>query len=396
MRIGLSTTLTERGRSGLGQYAVNLIAALVREAARHEIVVFALADDAPHFAFARDAVQLVIVGQTRRRPAPDLVWHHLMLPRLAREHGIDVLHTPTQRRMLWRRPCGLVVTVHDVGAFRIPRDPASRGSCPATVFRRLARRQDEIVTPSQHAATALCASLGADAPRVTAVPCGVDHQIFSPGGRGEAATMVAHRYALRPPFFLHVAPLEVATGNHRRLITAFNAFKTRTPSPWQLVLIGPDGGGADRIRESVLRSPYAPDIHCLGFVPAEEMPQWYRAAGALVYLPLRWGFGLPLLEAMASDCPVLTADHPAAREVCGDAALYLNANDTSCITAALTTLAAEPGLRARLVDAGRARSTAFDWRTTASAMLEVYARAARRAKSAAMVTPQVTTTAHSP
>jgi glycosyltransferase involved in cell wall biosynthesis len=93
---------------------------------------------------------------------------------------------------------------------------------------------------------------------------------------------------------------------------------------------------------------------------------------------------------------VLTADHPAAREVCGDAAVYLNANDTSVITAGLTTLAAEPGLRTRLAGAGRARSTAFDWRTTASAMLEVYARAARRTKSTVMVTPQVTTTAHSP
>ena len=393
MRIGLSTSLVQRGRSGVGQYVVNLLAALLRESPRDEFVIFTLEGDAELFRFMRGSARLVVVGEGRRSPAQDVAWHQLSLPRLAVEHELDVLHVPSHRRMLWRHPCALVTTAYDIGAFRVPRDPRGRGSCPSAVFRALARRQDEIVTPTRHAAEELIALTGMPASRVTAVAPGVDHRTYRPGDGDEATTTIARRYAVRPPFFLTAARLDGRAHNHERLIAAFNAFKTATPSPWQLVFIGPDGSGADEIRRHVLRSPYAPDIHCLGYVRADEMPCWYQAAGALVYAPLRWGFGLPLLEAMACGCPILTADAPAAHELCGEAAMYVDLQDTNALQAGLAELASDPARRAQLSDTRTERIRRFDWAESAAAMIEVYARASHRL-NAVMVTPAVTTAAH--
>ncbi len=393
MRIGFSTSLAQRGRSGVGQYLVNLLAALIRHGARDELVIFALEPDVPLFAFARDFARLVVIRQHDGTPSHDLIWHQFTLPRLVREHALDVLHVPSQRRMLWPHPCALVTTVHDPGAFRLPRDPASRGSCPGTIFRALARRQDELLTLTQRAADELI-GLGISAARVTTVRCGVDRTCFHAGPREEAATAIGRRYALHPPFFLHVGRLEHPTQNHARVIAAFNAFKTATPSPWQLVLVGPDGGGAEHIRELVLRSPYAPDIHCLGHRPREEMAAWYGVAGALVYVPLRWGFGLPPLEAMACRCPVVTTDGPMARELCGTAALYANPQDPAALQVALTQMAFDPALRTRLASLGAEHVAHLDWATSAAQTREIYARAVRRTKATVVVTPPLTTPAH--
>ena len=172
MKIGLSATLVEQGRSGVGQYLVQLLTALLRHAPGHEFVVFTLQRDRSLFEFARDAVQIVTTSEPHRPPSEDLLWHQLVLPGLAHEHGLDVLHVPSQRRMLWRRPCALVTTIHDPGVFRVPRSSVSRGSCPSAVFRALARRQDELVTLTADTARELAGLTGLAPERGSALPPG--------------------------------------------------------------------------------------------------------------------------------------------------------------------------------------------------------------------------------
>jgi glycosyltransferase involved in cell wall biosynthesis len=207
---------------------------------------------------------------------------------------------------------------------------------------------------------------------------GVDHQRFTPADRESAATLIARRYGVPPPFFLCVAPLEYPAKNHIRLISAFNVFKTITPSPWRLVLVGADGYGAEVLHQAVRCSPYAQDIHCPGFAPADELPNWYRAASVFVYPTLFEGFGLPPLEAMACGCPVLASAAGGVAEVCTDAAIYADAKDVVALQRELTRLAFDPELRRRLREAGLRRAQAFEWSKTAAATVEVYARAARQ------------------
>jgi len=368
MKIGISATLVDGGRSGIGHYVGRLMPALLRACPEHEYVVYALPRDAA--LFESPGAQIVPVEAIVSRES-DLWWHHVVLPRLAQEHRLDVLHVPTQRRALWQRPCALVTTVHDPGAIRTPRDAASRGSCPGAVFRALLRRQDAIVTATRAAAAAVQAIAGLPTGRVTAIACGVDATRFRPRQRDEALASVLRR-AVHPPFFLMVGRLDQAAHNQGRLIEAFNRFKTATPSPWQLVLLGPDGCGAGEIRRSALRSPYAQDIHCLGFVEPAELPEWYRAAGAVVSTRLRHGFAFSLLEALASGCPILTTDSPITRELCGEAALYFDATDVAAVQAHLTTLAHDTALRQRLGAAAVARVQGASWAHTATQTLAVY------------------------
>ena len=307
------------------------------------------------------------------------MWHQRALPRLVNQLGIDVLHVPSYRRMLWPRPCALVATIHDLAPFRLPgKYDLLRMFYGRTVVRRLAHRQDHLIAVSQQTADDINRFIGVPTARVTVVHNGLDHDRFSPNGRRDAAELLARRHDVRPPFFLYVARLEHPAKNHARLIEAFTRFKTRWPSPWQLVLCGSDWQGAEVIHELARRSPFAADIRLPGFVPAADLPTWYRAASAMVYPSLFEGFGLPPLEAMACGCPVLASSIGAVHEVCAGAALTVNPRDVDDLTRQLLRLAQDEELRDQLRAAGLQRARDFDWQRTASATLGIYERAARR------------------
>jgi glycosyltransferase involved in cell wall biosynthesis len=394
MRIGLSTSVIQRGRSGVGQYVLALVRALLPSARQHEFTLFVLEEDLPLFEFARGAMQLVPVSEAHRPPTKNILWHQLQLPELAQQLGLEVLHVPSYRRLLWRKPCALVATIHDLAPFRLPKKyDWARMVYGRVIVRQLAHRQDEIVAVSRTTADDIQRYFRVPASRVTVIPNGLDHARFTPGDRRTAADLIATRHGVHPPFFLYVARLEHPAKNHARLIAAFNRFKTQAPSPWQLVLAGSDWHGAEIIHDLVRRSPFAPDIRALGFVGDQDLPAWYRAAGVFVYPSLFEGFGLPPLEAMACGCPVLASTDGAVGEVCGGAAATVDPLDVAAMTGQLARLAGDDALRDRLRTAGLARAKQFDWRHTAAAVLEIYARAARRAKVPVLTSPPLATPA---
>src|SRR5438132_13884956 len=118
MNIGLSTSVIQRGQTGVAQYVFALLRALLTRADGHHFTVFALEQDLPLFAFARGHCRLVAVPEHFRPPVLDILWHQTVLPGLARRYRLHVLHVPSYRRLLWPRPCALVATIHDLAPSR--------------------------------------------------------------------------------------------------------------------------------------------------------------------------------------------------------------------------------------------------------------------------------------
>src|SRR5690349_519085 len=119
MRIGISTSVIQRGKTGIAQYLFALLRAFLPYARENQFVLFVLEEDLPLFAFTQGKMQLVPVPEAFRPPVKNILWHQRALPQLARNLGLDVLHVPSYRRMLWPRPCPLVATIHDLAPFRV-------------------------------------------------------------------------------------------------------------------------------------------------------------------------------------------------------------------------------------------------------------------------------------
>src|SRR5437870_5032442 len=107
MRIGISTSVIQRGKTGIAQYLFGLLRALREGTGGHEFFLFVLAEDLPFFEFAK-GMQIISVPERFRSPGRDIWWHQTKLPALARSLRLDVLHVPSYRRLLWPKPCPLV------------------------------------------------------------------------------------------------------------------------------------------------------------------------------------------------------------------------------------------------------------------------------------------------
>ena len=376
MKVGLSTSVIQRGLSGVAQYVFALVAAMARHPARPDLTLFVLEDDVPLFDFAKEDTNIVPVSERFRSPAKNILWHQTALPWLARAHRLEVLHVPSYRRMLLPRPCPLVTTIHDLAPFHVAgKYDWKRMFYGRVVARWLAHRQDRIIAVSQNTGHDILGCFKLPAEKVSVIHNGLDHARFFPGSNESAKQFVTERYDLRAPYFLYVARLEHPGKNHVRLIEAFNRFKAETGSAWQLVFGGSDWQGAETIHAAIGASPFRRDIRCLGFVDNDALPMLYRAASVFVYPSLFEGFGFPPLEAMACGCPVLCSTRGALGEVVGDAAATVNPEDVPALQAQLAALAAGGELRATLRAAGLARARRFDWQRTASKTLDVYAAA---------------------
>jgi len=365
MKIGISTSVIQRGRTGIAQYLFNLVREFLPHAGEHEFHLYTLEEDVPLFDFARDAMRIVTVPERFRPPARNILWHQTVLPKVCKQGELDVLHIPSYRRMLWPRPCKLVATIHDLAPFHVVKKyDWKRMIYGRVVARRLAHRQHEIIVISRNTANDVEKYFGIPARKLNLVHNGLNHDAFRPDDMRPQNT------------FLYVARLEHPGKNHVGLIEAFNRFKASTHSDWRLVLAGSKWSGAEHIERAMHESPCAKDISWTGFVPDADLPSLYRSAAVFVYPSLYEGFGLPPLEAMACGVPVICSTGGALREMAGKAAALVQPGDTAELAAQMTRVAADPLLRAAMREKGLAHAEQFQWQKTAEATLRVYAKAA--------------------
>lgn len=392
MKIAISTSVIQRGKTGVAQYVFALVRAMLEQPHSHEIFLLVLEEDLPLFEFARDRATIIPVAEKWRPALKNIFWHQFILRGWLKQQSIDVLHVPSYRRMVWRAPCATVSTIHDLAPFNVKgKYDLARMIYGRVIVKHLARSQDRIIAISSNTAQDIERFFDLPVSRQKIVLNGLDHARFQPA----AATRPP---GLDEPFFLYVSRLEHPAKNHVRLIEAFNRFKAATGSTWQLALGGSDWHGAEFIHAAAAASPYAKDIRFLGFVSDAELPNLYRAAGAFVYPSLFEGFGMPPVEAMACGCPVISSNAGSLKEVVADAALIIDPESVASLQQALTQVAADLPTRQRLIAAGLENAQRFDWHDNARQVLKAYEEVkevpplggivtARRGGDASRVTP---------
>ncbi|MCX7707335.1 MAG: glycosyltransferase family 4 protein, partial [Anaerolineae bacterium] len=206
--------------------------------------------------------------------------------------------------------------------------------------------------------------------RVITVYNGVD-DAFCPA---DPAAVAAFRRARGLPdrFILFLGTLEPRK-NLGALLRAYAAVRTRsgegTP---KLVIAGGKGWFYERILTEVDVLGLGDDVIFPGYVAADELPWWYRAAELFVYPSRFEGFGLPVLEAMACGTPVITTTSSSLPEVAGDAAILVDPDDVSALSDAMERLLADPDLRSALRAAGLQRAARFSWKRTAAETARVH------------------------
>ncbi|MEO6130608.1 MAG: glycosyltransferase family 1 protein [Saprospiraceae bacterium] len=166
------------------------------------------------------------------------------------------------------------------------------------------------------------------------------------------------------PYFLYLGAIHPRK-NVITLIRAFESFKSQNKGEDQLVIAGRASWDANDVIKAVHESKWAEDILMTGFVNGDEKKSWIASANALVYPSLYEGFGLPLLEAMASGLPVISSNSSSLPEVGGDAALYFNPMDDQQLAHHMNTISLNTIIREDLAVKGFSRVKEFSWEKAA-------------------------------
>ena len=261
-------------------------------------------------------------------------------------HGLNQRLPPMRLR-------ATVVTFHDL--FVMTGDystPEFRARFTAQA-RDAARRADSIIAVSEFTKRQVVSLLGVPEARVRVVYHG--------------ARQLAFPNIAREPVILHVGALQ-ARKNIARLVEAFESLDER----WRLALIGAAGFGAAEILERIARSPARSRIEMPGYVTPAELAAWYARATVFAFPSLDEGFGMPLLEAMATGTPIVTSNRSALPEVAGDAALLVDPEDTARLAEALRQLTGDRELREELARRGKVRVQTLTWENAVRETWDVY------------------------
>ena len=259
-----------------------------------------------------------------------------------------------------------VVTIHDISFERHP-EFFGRSSLwrDRLLIRDAARRATKIVTVSETSRRDLIELWRLSPDRVVAIPNGVSPS-FQP-----LSDPTPFDPAVRALRVLAVGTLQPRK-NLPRLVDAVALVAREMPV--ELRVVGPDCLQAKRIQD---RLGGVAAVEIAGYVSYEQLVAEYQRADVFVYPSLYEGFGLPIIEAMASGIPVVTSTAGSLPEVAGDAALIVDPLDVAAIASAIYRIASDSSLRERLRTLGLARSAQFTWRDAARAHLDVYREAIR-------------------
>ena len=244
------------------------------------------------------------------------------------------------------------------------------------LFTRNIRSADHIITISEYSKQDLIQNLGLAPEQVSVTPLGVEECYFE---RIEAqqAEATLQRYGLEPGFFLFVGTLQPRK-NLQGVLQAFAQLPKALRQRHKLVVVGRDGWGNEDLLPQ-LRALQARGEGCwLEYLPRQQVMALLQRAAALVFPSFYEGFGLPVIEAFASACPVITSCTTSLPEVAADAAWLVEPRDSSAIAAAMQDVLANPVLREQRIEAGLARARTFTWQACAERTLEVYAKVMAR------------------
>ncbi len=379
MRIGIDARLWDE--TGVGRYIRNLVKELQLMDKKNDYVIFVRRAD-------YQKVKLQITNPKFQIRIADICWHtieeQLRFPQILNKENLDLMHFPYfSVPIRYNKP--FVITIHDLILNHFPTGKASTLPLPLYQIKRLGydfvlsaavKNAKKIIVPLNAVRDDLVKTMNVSKNKIVVTYEGVDLSLRAERSNlskelpaGEAG--IASSQGLRNyKYFLYVGNA-YPHKNLERLIDAFIEFRKDNKNI-DLMLVGKDDYFYKKLKEEVNKENQGGIIFKQD-VTDEELASLYKNALAFISASLMEGFGLPALEAMSSNCPVLVSDIPAFREVCADAAVYFDPNSREDITEKMKmVLDLTEKEKKQVLDRGEKRVSKFSWKIMSKQTLEIY------------------------
>ncbi len=361
MNIAVNTRLLLKDKlEGIGWFTHESLKRITQSHPEHTFLFLFDRPYSPEFIYGSN-IKPLVVPPPARHPLLWYAWFEYSLPRVLRNHKADLYLGPDGYMPLHLKIPSLI-TIHDINFHHRPMDlPWSSRIYYRRYFPRFASHSNRITTVSEYSRADLVNSYGVDPEKIDVVYNGMN-ELFSPQSPEESAS---HREWLTGgiPYFVFVGSMHPRK-NLPNLLQAFDRFRTKIAREYKLVIVGEKMFMTGEMEKSYAGMQYKGDIVFTGRLSPEKLREVLGASEGLTFVPLFEGFGIPLLEAMRCEVPILASNVTALPEIAADAAIYASPRDPDAIAHGMLKLATKPAIRSRLIRAGRERAKKFSWDKT--------------------------------
>jgi glycosyltransferase involved in cell wall biosynthesis len=378
MKIGIDARfLTHPQRGGFKTYTENLVNALACIDDKNNYTLYV--DRAPDQNTKIPQQSNFTYKILKQRPGIGMPWREQVdISLQSARDGIDLLHSPCLTAPL-THACPLVITIHDM-IWLFPQQ-YSRSKKTSLHWKLMewyqikiphiaSRRAAAIITVSQLSKDDIVKHLGVDPGRIHVTYEAVS-SFFRQVGDPAQTRSVRTKYGLDSKFILAIGSSDPRK-NIETLVNAYALLPEELKAEYHLAIVWTASVLATSISKIIQDLGISRFIHFLYQVPNEDLVFLYNEASLFVFPSLYEGFGLPILEAMACGTPVIAANTSSIPEVAGDAALMVEARDTTGIAGTMAKVLSDNKLASELVEKGLKRNATFSWEKCARETLMIY------------------------
>lgn len=370
MNIGFGTTVLSKGLSngrldGIGVYSQSLLDEFQKS--KHNILPlrFYMKEN-----IVTDDIVLKDKLQYSVHSGLSAIFNHPIGNFSKIEKELDLFFAP-DHHIPYLKSKPVVATVMDIIPFIHPEWTSSRfRKLKNFAFKKAILSADHIITISEYSKNDIINYFKIDESNISVVPLGVDKKYFKIIDKDKKQNILK-KYNIEKDFFIFIGTLQPRK-NILRIIEAFEQLPLEIKEQNQLIIIGQNGWNTDELMNKLTYLEESGHGKWINYIPEDDMLALFQSAISLVYPSLYEGFGLPIIEAFASSCPVISSNTTSIPEVAGDAAILVNPSSVKEISNAMYRIATNIDLRNELIALGLKQVKKFTWKKSADEHMKVF------------------------
>jgi len=346
---------------GIGWFSYEILRRITRNHPEHEFLFIFDRPFDPEFIFG-DNVEGIVIGPQARHPILFFIWFEISIPRLLKKHKVDLFFSPEHYIPL-RLNVPSIQTIHDLSFEHYPKDlPFAAQKYNQIMIPMAAKKARQIFSVSEYSKNDIANLYDISSHKIVVI-YNAAKEDFGPS-TAEQIQETRNKYSNGKPYYLYVGALNPRK-NLVNLFKAFDLVCDKKGNEHKLIVVGNKMYWTKEIEQTYNNMVFKEDVIFLGHLDTANLNQIYGAALALTYVSYFEGFGIPIVEAFRSHCPVITSNVSSMPEVAGDAALLVNPFEADDIARAMVQIADSDKLRHRLIEKGKQQLKRFNWDSSA-------------------------------
>ena len=379
MLIAVNTRLLLKDKlEGIGWFTYESLKRITKKHSEHNFLFLFDRPFSEEFIFS-DNITPIVVGPQARHPLLWYWWFEQSLPKIFHKHEPDLFLSPDGFLSLsysapaGTKQCKQLAVIHDLNFEYYPEHiPFLARKYFKRYFPQYAKKANRIATVSEYSKQDISKTYKVAADKIDVVYDGANEAFKpkappqpSPLGREQNIQVLPNGEDLGgAPYFIFVGALSPRK-NVARLLQAFDEFKKSEPSKIKLLIVGEKMWKTSDIENVFEKMKFKNDVVFSGRLGTNDLKDVMAAAFALVFVPYFEGFGIPIVEAMACDVPVITSNVTSMPEIAGNAGLLVDPFSVDSIKNGMMSIYKEESLRNKLIENGKVQRENFSWDKTA-------------------------------